>query len=90
MRELEVRLRMPSIWMRASSRGSTTSFSMTSGAAPSHTAETLMVGKSTSGNWLMPIRPPATMPKTIVAAMSIQARTGLRTQTSVRFMGRFL
>ncbi len=85
-RALEVSVRTPSTWMRASSRVSTTSFSMTSGAAPSQVAETLMVGKSTSGNWLMPIRPPATTPKTTVAAMSIQARTGFLTQASVRFM----
>src|SRR5512136_1945236 len=85
-RELEVSERMPSIWTRVSSSGSTTSFSMTSGAAPSQEAETLIVGKSTSGNWLMPIRPPATTPKTIVPAMSIQARTGFLTQASVRFM----
>ncbi len=57
-RELEVSVRTPSTWMRASSRVSTTSFSMTSGAAPSQVAETLIVGKSTSGNWLMPIRAP--------------------------------
>ncbi len=86
-RELEVRVRTPSTWMRASSSVSTISFSMTSGAAPSQDAETLIVGKSTSGNWLMPIRPPATRPKTTVAAMSIQARTGFLTQASVRFMG---
>ena len=83
-------VRMPSIWMSASSSGSTTSFSMTSGAAPSQLAETLIVGKSTSGNWLMPIRPPATTPKTMVAAMSIQARTGFLTQASVRFIGTIL
>ena len=89
-RELEVIVRMPSTWISVSSSGSTTSFSMTSGAAPSQVAETLIVGKSTSGNWLMPIRLPATTPKTMVAAMSIQARTGFLTQASVRFMGRSL
>ena len=47
-----------------------------------------MVGKSTSGNWLMPIRVAATTPNTTVAAISIQARTGLRMQTSVRFKAR--
>ena len=56
MRELEVIVRSPSVWTRASSSGSTTSFSMTSGAAPSQTTETEIVGKSTSGNWLMPMR----------------------------------
>ena len=76
----------PSTWTRASSSGSTTSFSMTSGAAPSQTTETEIVGKSTSGNWLMPMRVAATRPKTMVAAISIQARTGFLTQTSVRFM----
>jgi hypothetical protein len=44
-----------------------------------------MLGKSTSGNWLIPIREAATMPKTTVAAISIQARTGFLTQVSVRF-----
>ena len=47
-----------------------------------------MVGKSTSGNWLMPMREAATTPKTIVAAISIQAKTGFRMQTSVMFMRR--
>jgi hypothetical protein len=42
-----------------------------------------MVGKSTSGNWLTPMREAATRPKTTVAAMSIQAKTGLRMQASV-------
>src|SRR4030043_128566 len=50
----------------------------------------LVWGKSPSGNWLMPIRPPATTPNTTVAAMSIQARTGFLTQASVRFMGLLL
>ena len=42
-----------------------------------------MVGKSTSGNWLMPMRDAATRPKRTVAAMSIQAKTGFWMQTSV-------
>jgi len=48
-REFEVMFLTPSTWTRASSRGSMTSFSTTSGAAPSHDTDTLMVGKSTSG-----------------------------------------
>ncbi len=85
-REDEVRDLIPSTCMTASSSGSTTSCSMTSGAAPSHVTETEIVGESTSGNWLMPMRERATPPKTIVAAISIQARTGLRMQTSVMFI----
>src|SRR4029079_17541348 len=75
--------RTPSTWVSASSRTSTTSFSITAGAAPSQSTLTEMVGKSTSGNWLTPMREAATRPKTTVAAMSIQAKTGLRMQASV-------
>ena len=49
-------------------------------------ALTEIVGKSTSGYWLMPMRVAATRPKTMVAAMSIHAKTGFLTQVSVRFM----
>ncbi len=45
-----------------------------------------MVGKSTSGNWLMPMRVAATPPKRTVAAMSIQAKTGFLMQASVIFI----
>ena len=55
-RQLELIVLRPSTWTRASSRPSTTSFSTTSGAAPGQETLTEMVGKSTSGNWLMPIR----------------------------------
>ena len=55
-RAVEVMDLTPSTCITASSMGSTTSFSMTSGEAPSHVTEMLMVGKSTSGNWLMPMR----------------------------------
>jgi hypothetical protein len=65
--------------------GSTTSFSITSGAAPSQVTCTVMVGKSTSGNWLMPIRCPATKPNRTVANMIIHARTGFLMQMSVKF-----
>jgi hypothetical protein len=85
-RELEVTLRTPSTCMTASSIGSTTSCSTTSGAAPSHATLTLIVGKSTSGNCEMPMRDAATPPKTTVAAMIIQAKTGFLMQTSVIFM----
>ncbi len=47
-----------------------------------------MVGKSTSGNWLMPMRDTATRPKTMVAAISIQAKTGFLRQASVRLTAR--
>jgi hypothetical protein len=66
------------------------SFSTTSGAAPGQETDTEIVGKSTSGNWLMPIRDPATSPNRMVAAISIQARTGFLTQASVIFMEEFL
>ena len=90
MRDEEVMVFTPSTWISASSRISTTSFSMTSGAAPSQVTETEMLGKSTSGNWLMPMREPATRPKTMVAAIIIQASTGFLTQISVIFMFRLL
>jgi hypothetical protein len=76
----------PSTWTSASSRISMTSFSMISGAAPSQVTPTEIVGKSTSGNWLMPIREAATPPKTTVAAISIQAKTGFSIQASVSFI----
>ncbi len=47
---------MPSTWASASSMISTTSASMDSGAAPSQFTCTVMLGKSTSGRWLMPMR----------------------------------
>ena len=78
----------PSTWTSASSNVSTISFSTTSGAAPSQFTETVIVGKSTSGNWLIPIREPATRPKITVEAISIHASTGRRMQISVRFIGR--
>src|SRR5688500_18309651 len=85
-RDVEVTLRTPSTCITASSRTSTMSCSMTSGAAPSQATPTLIVGKSTSGNWLIPMRVAATPPKTTVAIMIIQAKTGLRIQTSVIFI----
>src|SRR5687767_4481035 len=85
-RDDEVSERTPSTWTSASSRISMTSFSITSGAAPSQATFTEMVGKSTSGSWLMPMRLAATRPKTTVPAISIQARTGLRMQASVSFI----
>ncbi len=80
----------PSTCTSASSSGCRTSFSTTSGAAPSQLTETLMVGKSTSGIWLMPMREAATIPKRTVPAMSIQAKTGLLMQASVSFIGAIL
>ena len=82
-RDEEVIDRTPSTWVTASSMSSTTSCSITSGAAPSQVTEMLMLGKSTSGIWLMPMRQAATPPNTMVAAIIIQANTGLRMQTSV-------
>lgn len=84
--ELEVTFFTPSTCISASSIGSMTSCSMTSGAAPSHATLTLIVGKSTSGNCEIPIRVAATPPKTIVAAMIIQAKTGFSMQTFVIFI----
>jgi hypothetical protein len=85
-REVEVIERTPSTCDSASSSGSAMSFSTTSGAAPSQATLTLMVGKSTSGNWLMPMRLMATAPKSTAPAISIQAKTGLRMQASVSIM----
>ena len=48
--------RMPWTLVMASSTMSTTSDSMTSGAAPSHVKDTDTTGKSTFGNWLTPMR----------------------------------
>jgi hypothetical protein len=47
---------IPSTAMMASSSGSMTSVSITSGAAPSSVTATLITGKSTSGFWLTPRR----------------------------------
>src|SRR3990167_6130419 len=71
----------------ASSTTSTTSVSITSGAAPSQFRRTLTTGKSTSGSRLMPIRCELKKPKNIKADMSIQAKTGLRIERSERIMG---
>src|SRR6058998_141763 len=65
----------PSIVVTASSSGSMTSDSITSGEAPSRVTETLMTGKSTSGFWLTPRREKPMPPKMISAAISIQANT---------------
>ena len=55
---------IPSTVVTASSRTSTTSVSMISGEAPSQETETVTMGKSTSGFWLMP-RPRKTVPKPV-------------------------
>ena len=65
-REVEVICCTPSTVVTASSRTSTTSVSMISGEAPSQETETLTIGKSTSGFWLIP-RPRKTSPKPGVA-----------------------
>src|SRR6185436_17536821 len=72
----------PSMVVTASSSGSMTSDSMTSGEAPSSVTCTLMTGKSTSGFWLTPRRAKPIPPKTIRPAISIQAKTWLRIEMS--------
>ncbi len=56
-----------------------------SGEAPGQESETVMVGLSTSGYWLTPMRVSATTPNSTVAAISIQAKTGFLIETSVMF-----
>ena len=85
-RAVEVMDFTPSTWVIASSRGSTRSLSTASGEAPSQLTEMLIVGKSTSGNWLMPMRCAATRPKRMVAAINIHAKTGFLMQASVMLM----
>jgi hypothetical protein len=80
--ETVVKVRKPSIDIIWSSRGSETVLSITSGAAPCKDMLTVTTGKSTSGIWLTPIREKPTPPKTIKAAINIQANTGLRIETS--------
>ena len=79
--------RIPSTVITASSITSATSVSITSGAAPSSVTLTLTTGKSTSGIWLTPRRMNEMPPKMMSAAISIQAKTGLRIEMSERFMG---
>src|SRR6185312_14288356 len=67
----------------ASSIGLMRPVSMSSGEAPGQETLTETVGLSTSGNWLTPILITARMPKRIVPAMIIQAKTGRRRQMSV-------
>src|SRR5262249_53092342 len=69
----ELTSRMPSTDMTACSTISTTSVSMTSGAAPVQVKFTETTGNSTSGNWLTPMLLKPMMPKTIRAVMNIQA-----------------
>ncbi len=77
---------MPWTPMRASSRTSVTSVSITSGAAPSHPTLTLSTGKSTSGSWLTPIRPKPKAPNTMSPIISIQAKAGFLMETSESIM----
>src|SRR4030065_576605 len=64
--------------MTASSMISTTLVSMTSGAAPGYSTRTDTTGKSTSGNWLTPMREAEMPPNRMSPAISIQAHTGRR------------
>src|SRR4051812_25040729 len=75
----------PSTCDSACSMGSTILRSTAGGEGPGHDSETVKVGLSTSGDWLMPTRVSATTPKRIVDAMSIQANTGFLMETSVMF-----
>ena len=69
----------------ASSMGLMMPVSTSSGDAPGHETLTVTVGLSTSGNWLTPMRETAMMPKRIVPAMIIHAKTGLPEAESVMF-----
>lgn len=79
---------IPSTLMHASSTSSTTSVSMVSGDAPSRVSDTVTCGKSTSGIWLTPSSRNPRAPKTIRPAISIHAKTGLRTAASESLIGR--
>src|ERR1700733_7017847 len=70
----------------ASSTGSKTWLSITSGAAPFRLNDTLTTGKSTSGSWLTPNLLKERRPKTMRAAISIHAKTGLRIESSERLI----
>jgi hypothetical protein len=59
---------------------------MTSGAAPSIVNETVTVGKSTSGNWLRPIRENEIKPKIIKPNINIHAKTGFLIEISDKRM----
>ena len=74
----------------ASSMGLMSPVSTSSGDAPGQEMLTETVGLSTSGNWLMPIRETARIPKRIVPNIIIHARTGRRRQTSVMFTDRLM
>ena len=75
---------MPSTVIRASSIGSMTSFSMTSGAAPSQDRRTLTTGESTSGFCDTPSRKNDKPPNSRRQSMIIQAKTGFLMATSER------
>src|SRR6185295_18555426 len=77
---------IPSTVMHASSTTSTTSLSITSGAAPRNRRLTVTCGKSTSGILLTPRRVTPMPPNTSSAAMSIHAKTGFWMETSLRRM----
>src|SRR5580658_3507620 len=61
----------------ASSMGLMIPVSTSSGEPPGQAMLTVIAGLSTSGNWLMPMRVMAMIPKRIVPNIIIQARTGL-------------
>ncbi len=82
----EVSWRIPPIVLICSSIGSVTSWSMTSGLAPTSTVWTVTIGNSTSGKASTPIRVKASQPKTTRAAISVRVVTGRRIEVSESHM----
>ena len=78
----EVSWRIPPIVLICSSITSVTSWSMTSGLAPTRTVWTVTIGNSTSGKASTPIREKASQPKTTSAAISVRVVTGRRMEVS--------
>src|ERR1700683_5327348 len=77
----------PAIWPSCRSSGVATEEAMVSGLAPSRTAVTLTVGKSTWGKGATGRNGKAAMPRKATAAMIKDVAIGRRMKGSERFIG---